>query len=683
MWLMSNYGRASRVRRESAALVRAPNREPISKSAAHLLYVEQSGAMVPWNGSLIPYMHEPMNCLQSRKYDGVVFAGPARTGKTVSLLDAWVMHTIVNDPADMLVVQITEEKAREYSKKRLSRSFDASPEVRECLSLRAHDNNVHDKIFKAGNYLKIGWPSKNIFASSDWKRVAQTDYDRMLQDIGGEGSAWILGGKRTQTFMSSGMQLAESSPGFDILDPTYRTESPHEAPPTHGILSLYNQGDRRLRYWQCTECGEWFEADFDLLVYDTNERDPTKASRDVSLGCPHCGVMHSEKLKSAFNQNGIWLPQGQRLDQNKVIHGVARISRIASFWQKGPSAAFQTWNQLVYKYLAAMHEYERTGGTENLKATTNTDQGRPFTPPRNTDRSANELMDRRGDLGVKVVPTWVRFLTASIDVQNGKKSRFEVQITGWGEELEHIIIDRYAVTKSKRKCSKTEGGFARIDPAGYLEDWAEITECVINKTYQIDDDTGRHMPVFMTSCDSGGEGGVTDNAYHYFRALKKLGLSRKFMLVKGASRISAPLYKKSYPDNTKRNDRKATATGDVPVFLLNTHKIKDIVANALGREEVGRRYVHFPDWLPESFFDELSCEVRKTDGTWHKPSNSARNEAFDLLVYAWAIIFEKKADRIDWENPPPWAKPIDENSEILIGAGDMSQQPKRRRRRRS
>ncbi|EIA5325188.1 TPA: phage terminase large subunit family protein [Vibrio parahaemolyticus] len=681
---MSNYAKASRIRRESATLVRAPKREPISQSASRLLYVEQGGAMVPWDGSLIPYIHEPMNCLQSRQYDGVVFVGPARTGKTVSLLDAWIMHTAVNDPADMLVVQISEEKAREYSKKRLSRSFESSPEVRAALSPRAHDNNVHDKIFKAGHYLKIGWPSKNIFASSDWKRVALTDYDRMEQDVGGEGSGWVLAGKRTQTFMSSGMVLAESSPGYDILDPMYRPESPHEAPPTKGVLALYNQGDRRLFYWQCPDCGEWFEPDFELLVYDTNESDPTKASREVFLGCPHCGVMHQERQKHHFNREGIWLPQGCWLDQNKQVHGEARVSRIASFWQKGPTAAFQTWNQLVYKYLAAMNDYERTGSLENLKATTNTDQGKPFTPPRNTDRNANDLMDRRSDLGVKVVPDWVRFLTAAIDVQGGKKTpRFEVQVVGWGPELEHIVIDRYALTKSKREDPDTASGYARIDPASYLEDWDVITDKVINKTYQIDDETGRHMPILLTACDSGGEEGVTDNAYNYFRNLKKLGLSRRFMLVKGASRISAPLLKKSYPDNTKRNDRKASAAGDVPVWLLNTDKIKDVVANALGREEPGRRYVHFPDWLPESFFDELSCETRGPDGKWRKPSNSARNEAFDLLVYCWAIIFDRKADRISWDNPPPWAKPIDENSEILTGAGEIAEQPKRRRRRRT
>ncbi|MEM8282809.1 phage terminase large subunit family protein, partial [Morganella morganii] len=49
------------------------------------------------------------------------------------------------DPADFLLIQMTEEKAREHSKKRLDRTFRASPEVAKRLSPRTNDNNVHDK----------------------------------------------------------------------------------------------------------------------------------------------------------------------------------------------------------------------------------------------------------------------------------------------------------------------------------------------------------------------------------------------------------------------------------------------------------------------------------------------------------------------------------------------------------
>nr|WP_254065338.1 phage terminase large subunit family protein [Cedecea sp. FDAARGOS_727] len=57
-------------------------------------------------------------------------------------------------------------------------TFRSSPEVKTRLSPRRNDNNVYDRTFRAGNYLKLGWPSVNIMSSSDYKSVALTDYDR-------------------------------------------------------------------------------------------------------------------------------------------------------------------------------------------------------------------------------------------------------------------------------------------------------------------------------------------------------------------------------------------------------------------------------------------------------------------------------------------------------------------------
>ncbi|MDN4697168.1 phage terminase large subunit family protein [Vibrio parahaemolyticus] len=361
-------------------------------------------------------------------------------------------------------------------------------------------------------------------------------------------------------------------------------------------------------------------------------------------------------------------------------HRWRRDTHIASFWQKGPTAAFQTWNELVYKYLAALAQYEQTGNLEDLQATVNTDQGKPFTPPRNQDRSSSKLMERRTDLGVRVVPDWARFLTAAVDVQAGAKTaRFDVAVLAWGPDLEHQVIDRFSIQKSKRLHSDDPDKFVRVNPAAYLEDWELLIDKVITKSYELEDGSGRRMPVMLTSCDSGGEDGVTDNAYEFYRLIKREGLARKFMLIKG--RGTGPMILKSYPDNTKRSDRKTTVAGDVPVYLLNTDRIKDTVSASLEREQPGRRYVRFPDWLPESFFDELTAEERGSDGKWRKISK--RNESLDLFVYNWACIYEKKAERIDWDNPPAWAVPIAESAELITSHGETVAPPKRRRRRAS
>lgn len=691
---MLNYAKAGRVRRDVSEIVKPPNREPLSQSARRLLRVEMGNSMVPWDGDLVPYMHEPMDCLKSRRYTSTIFVGPARTSKSVSLVDAWLMDTIVNDPADFLLVQISKHKAAEHSRKRVERGFSASPEVRECLSPHAFDNNIHDKRFKAGNFLHIGWPSKNTFASSTWKRVAITDYDRIALDVGGDGSAYFQASKRTQSFMSSGMTLAESSPGHYVSDPTYRVSSPHEAPPTPGILSLYNLGDRRLFFWQCPECRQWFEPDFHLLQWDEGERDPNKASKEVFMVCPHSGCVLREKtqlsagksLKYQLNTGGLWVPEGCALDESGVLLGTPRDTRVASFWQKGPTASFQTWNELIYKYAAAYATYEATGQLEDLQTTVNTDQGRPFVPPKDQDRVSSELMARRTDLGHKEVPMWVRFMTASVDVQAGKNSRFEVLVLGWGVGLENVVIDRFNIEKSARVDPDDEKKFVRIKPSAYLEDWDQITEKVIKKSYPLADASGRRMAIHKVACDSGGDDGVTEYAYQYYRALKKTPYSRRFMLIKGrgsdASKNSL-LVEKTYPDNSKRSDRKVRALGDVPVFLLLTNKIKDVVSNAMSRDTPGPRFMHYPDWLNEAFFDELTAEDRDSTGRWAKPHSQVRNEAFDLYVYNWAIMFVDDADKINWESPPLWAVPIDESNELLSDENQAIEAPKRRRRRSS
>ncbi|NYZ70495.1 phage terminase large subunit family protein, partial [Endozoicomonas sp. SM1973] len=171
------------------------------------------------------------------------------------------------------------------------------------------------------------------------------------------------------------------------------------------------------------------------------------------------------------------------------------------------------------------------------------------------------------------------------------------------------------------------------------------------------------MAILKVACDSGGEAGVTTKAYEYYRNLRKQKLHRHFMLVKGASQFNATLIRQTYPSpgkQRKKGARKVTIRGDVPLLMLNTHQIKDGVINDLQREFPGPRFVHFPHWLPESFYDEINYEVRDSAGRWEKPGNGA-NEAFDLMVYNWAIIYSRKLENMNWEKPLPFALPWEQN----------------------
>lgn len=652
---MAKRASARGIRRDVSGILRAPRRMLVADAVKDYMWVPMgAGNSIPWDPNIAPYVIEPMNCLASREYDAVVFVGPARTGKTIGLIDGWIVYNVVCDPADMLVIQVSEEKAREHSKKRLDRTFRCSPEVKTRLSPRRNDNNVYDRTFRAGNYLKLGWPSINIMSSSDYKSVALTDYDRFPEDIDGEGDAFSLASKRTTTFMSSGMTLVESSPGRDIKDTKWRRTTPHEAPPTTGILSLYNRGDRRRLYWPCPHCGEYFQPEMDNMTGYRESNDPVLASEAAFLQCPACKGRITADMKRTLNMKCVWLRDGQKIDSSGKISGEGRRSRIASFWMEGPAAAYQTWAQLIYKFLTAEQEYETTRSEETLKAVINTDFGRPYLPRASMEQRKSELLEQRAeDIPKRAVPDGVLFLEATVDVQAGRNRRFVVQVTGYGSMGERWIVDRYNIRQSLRCGSNGES--LQVDPASYPEDWDLLLSDVFEKTWPLASDPNKGMRLMSMAVDSGGEDGVTDNAYKFWRRCRRDGLGKRIYLFKGDSVRRSKLIQRTFPDNTGRSSRRAQVTGDVPLFLLQTDALKDRVNNALWRDSPGPGYVHFPAWLGSWFYDELTYEERSDDGKWSKPGRGA-NEAFDLLVYADALAILNGYEKIKWPSAPEWAR---------------------------
>lgn len=647
---------------------------PVSEAAEKFVRTRSSGGMpTDWKADITPYMIEPMNCMTSRAYEAVIFAGPARTGKTQAMVDGFSGYQIKCDPSDTAIVHISQEKAKDFSKLRINYMLRHSHELGKEQTARKQDDNVHEKFFKAGNVLKIIWPTVNQLSSSEFKFMLLTDYDRMPEDVDKEGSPFSLSQKRTQTYLSRGMTMAESSPGYEVADPKWKPRTPHEAPPARGILELYNQGDRRRLYLPCPCCGEYFmpapgiEAFDFVLTKDLFGHTNSEITTPVGLVCTANGCVIEEKNKDKMIAASVWVPEGCHIEQSdgkpKVV-GSPRKTKTASFWMSGAAAAYQSWENIVQRYLDALRSYDITGSEKALKTTTNVDQGTAYLPRRMQSQiSAVDLERRAEDLKKREVPIGTRFLVASIDVQG---NRFEVLVLGFGIGFESWVVDRFDIHNAKREI---DGGPAQVDPAGYVEDWDLITEKVIKRSYPLADGSGRRMAILVTGSDAYGRAGVTDRAYTFWRKVKSKGLHNRFWLLKGEKpkpNANKPTVAKSYPDNSKRSDRTAQARGDVPVWILNTTMLKDSVSADMQRTEVGARFMHFADWLPLSFYEELTAEVR-TDQGWDQPSNTP-NETFDLYGYAKALahiqMIENRMAEIDWDNPPAWAADWDNNSQI-------------------
>lgn len=672
----------------SADAVRPPERLTVSMAAEKYRRLNNKGAYVgPWKNEMVPYLVEPMDILTSVKHTGMVFVGPAQCGKTEIYLN-WHTYSVICDPADMMLIEASQGRAADFSKRRIDRLHRDTTEVHSRLLQGKNFDNTFDKRYRSGSMITLSWPTVNELSGKPIPRLFLTDYDRMEQDVGGEGTPFDLASARATTFRRYGMTVAESSPSFPISDPRWSPSTPHEAPPTDGmgVISLYNRGDRRRWMWICVDCHMAFEPDFPLLEWDEHE-DPRIAARTNRLVCPHCGSyyqhdqMDGKPGKHQMNQNGFWLRDGQKMNQSGEIVGEPFDSEIASYWLKGVAATFRDWNSLVENYIRAKREFDRSGSETDLKTTVNVHQGRAYLPAAmESDRVPEMLRDRSKPLGHKEVPMGVRFLVASVDVQ---KNRFVVQVHGVGQGGDLWIVDRFDIRYSRREDENRAGQVHYVKPFTYREDWRVLMEQVILRTYPLADGSGREMRIKSVISDSGGMNEATANAYEFWRWLKngpnedeldyahwdKLwvpGLHGRFALYKGTSRPTAPRTKIDYPDSG-RKDRMAGARGEIPVMLVNVTPIKNQIDAMLDRDKPMAGQINFPDWLDINFYKELCVEVKNHKGVWENPK-SFRNESWDLLVMAQALLIEHRhvgIERIDWSDPPTWATEWDVNDLVF------------------
>jgi phage terminase large subunit GpA-like protein len=654
--------------RASAPIV--PRKRMAPAMAAERYRMIQSGGQAgPWRNTTAPYMVEPMNETASREKEAVVFAGPARSSKTAALVENTALHRIICDPCPTLIVTTSQASARLFSLEKLDPMNRLCAEARRRLSPNRNDDNIYDKVY-TGMRLVLGWPTLDHLTGKDYQLVLVTEYDRMPESIGGEGSVFEQARKRNQTFGSRGMTVVECSPGRDVvIDPENPwTPRGHEAPPTTGILDLFNQGDRRWWYWPCPQCGEYFVGHRNLLDWPKNKDGSPAGSIEEAAAaavmiCPH-GCVIEPRSKADMNAAGRWLREGQKIDGAGNITGTPRPSAIASFWLNGPAASFQSWPGLVRNMLRAEDAFRRNGDVEALRGVLNVDFGEPYFP--RPDPSA-EILDpalikaraeTSWDQGT--VPADVRALVITVDVQG---RYFDIQVTGYGPAWECWIVDRWQIAGS------AEDG-RLCDPASHPEDWAQLWP-VLDRAWPLADGSGRSLGALCMAIDSGGAPGVTGNAYRFaIEGRRRKIHPARLMLLKGDAKVGPKRIGLSKLD--WKQDGRIIARGQ-QLLMVGSNDLKDDVAGALRRIDPGAGYVHTPHNLNAEWYAQVTAE-QKDGKAWDLRPGQARNEAFDHMVYSRAALMRPpwRWDRIDWSAAPSWAAPLDRgNTMIQVGAAQV------------
>lgn len=666
--------------RDALPVLRSPTRITPSDAATRYRRVQVDGLWRPWRNDVAPYMVEPTDMTISRRFNALVFVGPARSSKTESLIMNTIAHRVTCRPENALIVHMNKDSARDFSQEKLDVFIRHSPHVVGHLGTRAGDNNIFDKRF-TGMRLSIGWPVISKLSARDLPLVMFSDFDRMDSDIGGEGSPFLLGRKRTETFGSRGMTIIETSPGRPILDEAWKPTTLHEAPPTTGALDIYNEGTRGRLYWTCPDCGEQFEPTFDRL--DFPDKVPAaEAAAAVTLPCPGCGVAHGPEDQADLNRSAVWLHEtADGKGAVPVDHPDVRQTPIVSYWMQGPAAAFTNWRDLVRRYVSAKESFDRTGEEESLKTTVNTDLGQPYLPTLRAgavDINIQALKDKAEPYRLGIAPEGTRFITTAVDVQ---AARFVVQVEAWGPDMERWLIDRFDLHEPPSDAPMAARRV--IDPPGYVEDWKVLRE-LWDRVYPVTGLDFGLRPVLIV-IDSQGAAGTTTNAYDFWRDCKRDGFGAVFHLLRGDPRQKRKVWRK-YPESSNQKDAVAS---DVPILFVSPNPLKDSVSASLIRTASGPFAYHLPSGLSDDVLREFTAE-RRTEKGWEVKAGHRRNESLDLAVYNLAAAMAIRAQNVeDWSAPPAWGLPPDQGNPFAVeiaqgdhdGALEMKGQGSAARRR--
>jgi phage terminase large subunit GpA-like protein len=219
-------------------------------------------------------------------------------------------------------------------------------------------------------------------------------------------------------------------------------------------------------------------------------------------------------------------------------------------------------------------------------------------------------------------------LTIGCDVQD---DRLSLSVWGWGREEEGWLIDRVKIYG---------------DPSRG-EVWKQLDE-ILQAPYPGDGD--RKLKPMVVAIDSGGH--HTAEVYQYARERQGLGV----VAIKGMSTKNKPPIGKASKVDLNANGK--TLKKGAQVFPVGSDTIKSLLFGRLKHNDPGAGYLHFYPTVDNDYFEELTAEkqiMRFKNGfperIWVKKS-SARNEALDELVYAYAAlnrVYQIKDRRTLWD----------------------------------
>lgn len=581
--------------RKSAALAfKPPKKMTLSEWADSYAYLSAESSAEGGRWHTLPYQKGIMDAITNPKIEQISVMKSARVGYSKILNHVAAFH-IHQDPCPIMIVQPTIEDAQGYSKEEIAPMLRDTPCLKGVVSeAKSKDgaNTILQKQFPGGSLSLVGANSPRGFRRVSRRVVLFDEVDGYPPSAGTEGDQIKLGIRRTEYYWNRKI-VAGSTPTVKDFSRVER---------------MFLQGDQRRYFVPCPDCGHMQYLKWANMKWHDNDPDT------ASYCCESCGVWIPAAKKRWMVERGEWRPTAPGNGKHVSFH-------IWAAYSYSPNAS---WSTLVEEFLDAKND------SEQLKTFVNTVLGETWEDEYASKVGADALSERSAEEKYKqgVVPTETLLLTVGCDTQD---DRLSLSVWGWGREEQGWLIDRVKIYG---------------DPSR-KEVWKQLDE-IVQTPYKSED--GRKLKPMIVAIDSGGH--HTSEVYQYARERQSLGV----IAIKGMSTKNKPPIGKA--SKVDLNAQGKTLKKGAQVFPVGSDTVKSLLFGRLKHNDVGPGYLHFYPTVDKDYFEELTAEkqvLRFRNGfperIWVKKS-SARNEALDELVYAYAAlnrVYQIKDRRTLWD----------------------------------
>ncbi len=584
---------------EWAKRIAPPPRDlPSQWATANLVVPDGPSAGDKWNPETTPYIIEPLDMLGPESpVNEVAVMKSAQTGFT-TLMIAAIGHSIDRDPCRIMLVQPTDSALSEFNRDKLAPAIEGTKplkaKVAEQTSRQSTGSTTYSKRFPGGS-LTMGIASSAAdLRSKTIKKLFRDEIDEYPDDLDGQGDPLAMSDARLTTFLASGAWKK-----LDVSTPTIMGASK--------IEKRFMAGDQRRWRVPCPKC----EAEF-TFQFGPNFIYRKEWPFEAHYIAPCCGVIIHGAEKNDLVRKGRW------------VATEPRPGAFPSYHFDTLSSPFVPWDDLARFAIDALG-----AGETAQKSVHNHRLGRPYEIKGDAPDHIR-LMERREEGLLRGhIPRDGVMLVAAADVQ---MRGIWVEIVAYSPNRESWVVDALYLDGS------TEA------PDG--EAFRQLEE-VLERRYP--DAFGNTRGLDALGVDSGYRAHVV---YSWTRAHQKIhpDTGRESVLaLKGIDGWGKPAI--GTPslvdiDLDGRKVKKGARIWSIGTWPLKAAFYADVRKEGIksGAKEDPEGYCHFPTWLDENYFRQITAEwltdekIRgKISRVWTLRSSERDNHFLDCRVYNMAL----------------------------------------------